>query len=47
MKLLAKCKKCGASVWRIYISRNIVECHECREVYNLSELCPVKVEHQR
>lgn len=47
MKLLVNCEKCGSSCWRIYISLNKIQCHECLTVYRLSDLSEVKVEHQR
>lgn len=47
MILHFSCTKCGCSAFRIYISRDLAECHECLERYKLSEVADIKVEHQR
>lgn len=47
MRLTHECPKCGGTTWRIYISRNLIECHDCLTKYPIPETKQLKVEHQR
>lgn len=42
-----KCTECGESVWRIYVSRNIIQCHNCLKEEKLNEVYSLTIEHQR
>jgi hypothetical protein len=41
------CTKCGSTVFRIYVSRNLAECHQCLAKYELDKIHEIKIEHQR
>lgn len=45
----ARCIQCGSKgVWRVFYSRDLMQCHACGAEYKLSELVGVTpIKHQR
>ena len=42
------CPNCKANVWRVFVSRNLAQCHGCGTEFKLSDLTnPIKIQHQR
>jgi hypothetical protein len=43
-----KCPACGGTAWRIFYSKHMMECDDCRKQYHIDEIMgKITIKHQR